>query len=349
MKTSYMYAKLILVLTMIALTFACSSHEDNSISPNPPVISDPEPDTPLHISNGVVTGIDEGVTEVIFPTSVKRIQKGAFMNNNEILKLTLNEGLEVIEEQAFTFSSLAEINFPSTVKEIGKYAFYNCLSLSTADLSGTKITVLPEGSFGFSGLQSVILPSTLTNIGAQAFLRTTNLTSVEIPVNAKRIDNEAFRETGATSVLLPNNLSLMEQRAFYLCPNLQQVKTHGAIIQDAPNAIMQESCFEGCPELTVFEIPQNITNIGQGTLSGNMKVKSITIPAKVSYIAFSAFGNTGIVNVIVLPSIPPTVQVINEIAWYGFPSDVVSITVPVGTVESYKAAEGWKEYINKIQ
>lgn len=349
MKTSYLYAKLILVLTMIALTFACSSHEDNSILPNPPVTPEPEPKTPLHISNGVVTGIDEGVTEVVFPASVKRIQKSAFMNNKEILKLTLNEGLETIEEDAFIFSSLAEINFPSTLKEIGTYAFYRCSSLSTADLSRTKIAVLPEGSFGFSGLQSVILPSTLTNIGAQAFLSTSNLATIEIPVNVKSIGNEAFRETGATSVLLPNNLSLIEQRAFYLCPNLQEVKTHGAIIQDAPNAIMQASCFEGCPELSIFEIPQNIRRIEQGILAKNIKVKNITIPVHVNYIAFSAFNNTGIENVIVLPSTPPTAQLVSGIAWYGFPSNVVSITVPDGKVETYRAAAGWKEFTNKIQ
>lgn len=351
MKITYLCAKLMLVLTMTVLTFACSSHEDNSILPKPdiPTTPEPEPDTPLQISNGVVTGIDDGFTEAVFPASVKRIQKGAFKNNKQIRKLTLNEGLETIEEEAFLFSSLAEINFPSTLKDISKYAFYGCSNLSTANLSSTKVSALPEGSFGFSGLQSVVLPSSLTDIGAQAFLSTSNLTSIEIPVNVKSIGNEAFRETRATSVLLPNNLSLMEQRAFYLCANLQQVRTHGTIKQDAPSAIMQESCFEGCPELSVFEIPLNIRRIGQGMLAGNTKVKNITIPANVNYIAFSAFNNTGIEKVTVEPPTPPTAELINGIAWYGFPDKVVSITVPAGTAEAYKVAAGWKEYAGKIQ
>lgn len=357
MKTTYLCTKLMLVLAMTVLTFACSSHEDNSITkPEIPVTPDPEPepepDTPLHISNGVVTGIDEGVSVVVFPASVKRIQKSAFMHNKEILELTLNEGLETIEEEAFLSSTLTKINFPSTLKEIGTSAFYKCSSLSMADLSRTKITVLPEASFGLSGLQSVILPSTLTDIGLQAFQRTTNLTTVKIPVNVKSIGNEAFRETGATSVLLPNNLSLMKQRAFYLCPNLQEVKTHGTIIQDAKEATMQEDCFKGCPKLTVFEIPQNIRRINQGILTGNAKLESIIIPIHVNFIAFSAFDKTGIKNVIVLPSIPPTVELIGEVAWdawYGFPDTVTGITVPAGTVEAYKAAAGWKGYASKIQ
>lgn len=351
MKITYLCAKLMLVLTMTALTFACSSREDNSILPKPdiPATPEPEPDTPLQISNGVVTGIEDGFTEAVFPASVKRIQKGAFKNNMQIRKLTLNEGLETIEEEAFSFSSLAEINFPSTLKDISKYAFYGCSNLSTANLSSTKVSALPEGSFGFSGLQSVVFPSSLTDIGAQAFLNTTNLTSIEIPVNVKSVGSEAFRETGAISVLLPNNLSLMEQRVFYLCPNLQQVNTHGAIMQDDPNGTMRESCFEGCSELAVFEIPQNIRRIGQGTLAKNTKVKNITIPVNVNYIAFSAFSYTGIENVTVEPLTPPTAELASGIAWHGFPDNVISITVPTGKAEAYKAADGWKEFASKIQ
>lgn len=349
MKRTYLCAKLMLVLAMTVLAFACSSHEDNGILPKPDIPDTPEPDTPLQISNGVVTGIDDGFTEAVFPASVKRIQKDAFKNNQQIRKLTLNEGLETIEEQAFVSSSLAEINFPSTLKEIGQYAFYNCPNLSTVNLSRTKISTLLEGTFGLSGLQTATFPSTLTDIGSQVFLNTSKLTSVEIPVNVKSIGNEAFRGTGAASVLLPNNLSLMEQRAFYLCANLQQVRTHGTIKQDAPSAIMQESCFEGCPELSVFEIPLNIRRVSQGMLAGNTKVKNITIPANVNYIAFSAFNNTGIEKVTVEPSTPPTAELAGGIAWHGFPDKVVSITVPPGRAEAYKVAAGWKEYASKIQ
>lgn len=358
MKKTHLHTKLALVLAITALTLACSSPKDNNLINEPEIPEIPEvPETepvvtPLQISNGIVTGIDAGYTEVVFPASVRGIQKNAFKENKEIRKLTLNEGLEVIEEATFAFSSLEEINFPSTLKEISKYAFYGCPNLSTVDLSGTKISVLPEGAFGFSGLETFILPSTLTNIGTQAFLNTSKLTSVEIPVNVKSIGNEAFRETGATSIRLPNDLSHIGQRAFYFCPNLQEVKTHGKITQDAPDATMQESCFEGCPELTVFEIPQNIRRIERGVLSRSVKVKNITIPANVNYIAFRAFrafDDTGIETVTVQPATPPTAQLMSDIAWHAFPENVVSITVPAGTVEAYKAAVGWQEFTGKIQ
>lgn len=349
MKTTYLYAKFILIMTMIALTFACSSKEDSSIIPDPQPPTGPETDTPLIIKNGVVTGVAEGTTDIIFPKGVKRIQKDAFKNNISIRKLTLNEGLEVIEEDAFIFSSLTEINFPSTLKEVGKYAFYECKNLSKADMSLTSITILPDGTFGSSGIQSVTFPTSLQEIGAQAFINTSNLTAVEIPVNVKSLGNEAFRKCGATSVLLPNNLSFMDQRTFYLCPNLQEVKTYGQITVNNPNGAMKESCFQGCPEIIIFEIPQNMRSIAQGQLAGNNKIESIIIPANINYIAFSAFNNTGIKTVTVLPATPPAVGLAAGVAWYGFPDNVTSIMVPTGTVDSYKAASGWKEFANKIQ
>ena len=354
MKTTYLHTKVIFAITVIALSFfSCSSHEDNSLLPNPEPTTGPQPESPiksdprLQITDGVLTGITEEYDDIILPTNVKRIQKGVFYGKN-IRKVTLNEGLETIEEDAFIFSTLEEINFPSSLKEIGKYAFYQCEKLVSADLSKTKVKEFLEGTFGYSGIQSIAFPSTLEAIGAQVFLKTSKLETIEIPISVKSIGTEAFRECNATVVSLPNNISSIAARVFYYCPNLQEVKTHGTVIQEDPNSNIQAYCFEGCPELSVFTIPQNIRSLGQGLLGGNHKVKSITIPSRVNRIAFSAFNNTGIENVIVESTTPPVAELVNNRAWYGFPENVKSIQVPEGTAENYKVAPGWKEFTNQI-
>ncbi|MDD3036449.1 leucine-rich repeat domain-containing protein [Bacteroides sp.] len=355
MKTTYLYTKIVFAIAVITLTlFSCSSHEDNSLLPNPePPTDSPseptvEPDPRLQITDGVLTGITEAYEEIVLPTNVKRISKGVFYGKN-IRKVTLNEGLQTIEENAFIFSTLEEINFPSSLKEIGKYAFYKCEKLASADLSKTKVKELPEGTFGYSGIQTITFPTTLETIGVQAFLNTSKLETIEIPTSVKSIEIEAFRECSATILSLPNNISFIASRVFYYCPNLQEVKTHGTVTQENPYSYIQAYCFEGCPELSTFTIPQNIRSLGQGLLGGNRKVKSITIPARVNRIAFSAFNNTAIENVIVEPASPPVAELASDIAWYGFPDNVKSIQVPNGTVENYKTAPGWKEFINKIQ
>lgn len=102
----------------------------------------------------------------------------------------------------------------------------------------------------------------------------------------------------------------------------------------------------GCPNLARFEIPQSISILGQGLITGNQKVHTLTIPARVTRIDFSAFDNTGIKEVIVEALTPPATS---EGEWYGFPETITSISVPAQAVEAYKTAEGWKKFADKIR
>lgn len=61
---------------------------------------------------------------------------------------------------------------------------------------------------------------------------------------------------------------------------------------------------------------------------------------------FSAFGETGIKEVKVKAINPP--RVVFDIAWYGFPNDVTTISVSAESVERYKTEKGWKDFASKI-
>ena len=63
-------------------------------------------------------------TEYILPDTVCKISDSAFANNTYLEKLSLNQGLEEIEWNAFNgCTSLAEINIPDSVTDIGTGAF----------------------------------------------------------------------------------------------------------------------------------------------------------------------------------------------------------------------------------
>lgn len=157
---------------------------------------------------------------------------------------------------------------------------------------------------------------------------------------------EAFRGSGITTVQLPNSISTIEARAFYLCPNLTEVSAYGPASSNHPDAVIKEHYLVGCPNLARFEIPQSISILGQGLITGNPKVHTLTIPARVTRIDFSAFDNTGIKEVIVEALTPPATS---EGEWYGFPETITSISVPAQAVEAYKTAEGWKKFADKIR
>lgn len=216
---------------------------------------------PIRIENGVLTEVVNGYETITLPNHVKSIAKKVFYGR-KISKVILNEGLVAIGEEAFFNSSIQEIVFPSTLEKLEADIFYYCKNLKSVDLSQTKITTLPASTFFFSGIEEIKLPLTLKEIGAQAFLGTSKLRTIEIPENVKIIGIEAFRESGITIAKLPNGIITLEGRAFYHCPELTEVLTYGSVVSDTPDAIIKACCFEGCPQLTRFEIPQSIRILG---------------------------------------------------------------------------------------
>ena len=142
-------------------------------------------------------------------------------------------------------------------------------------------------------------------------MMTEHLKSAVIPQSVTHIGMEAFRGSGITTVQLPNSIS--HHRGTRLLPMLQP---DGSIrirscLKHHPDAVIKEHCLVGCPNLARFEIPQSISILGQGLITGNQKVHTLTIPARVTRIDFSAFDNTGIKEVIVEALTPPATSEAN--------------------------------------
>lgn len=109
--------------------------------------------------------------EVTLPRSCGAVKgKSIFGLNNELVSLTLPDGMSVIPESiAEDCMSLTTVRLPGDVKIIGKSAFANCRVLR--DIS------FPEGLEGignsaFKGcpaIEEIILPSSLVTLGQMAF------------------------------------------------------------------------------------------------------------------------------------------------------------------------------------
>ena len=114
----------------------------------------------------------QNCSEVVLPKTIKSIGKRAFGYSN-IQRINLPEGLETIDDEAFSgCSSLELAELPSTVKHLGNKAFDRCGSIT--------ISALPEsietlGSSVFGGLLrpremvSFSLPDNLTEIPDSMF------------------------------------------------------------------------------------------------------------------------------------------------------------------------------------
>ena len=110
--------------------------------------------------------------------SVKKIGQYAFCRS-EITSLTIQNGVETIDDCAFLYSSqLVDVSLPSSLTSIGNSAFFNCYRITEL--------VIPEGvstiggqAFCYCGnMKTLVLPSTLAEIGDRAFGCCGSLTKV---------------------------------------------------------------------------------------------------------------------------------------------------------------------------
>ena len=104
----------------------------------------------------------QALTEIILPEGVQTICRCAFQNCKNLKKVTVSEGLKVIETQAFQSSGITKIVFPSSLTEIGSIAFANCKGLKEISFLGD-MPKIDDGSF--DGVNAVTTYSCSKNWG----------------------------------------------------------------------------------------------------------------------------------------------------------------------------------------
>ena len=151
-----------------------------------------------------------GITSVVMPNSVVRIEQGAFKFCEELQSVTLSNRLEYIGFEAFAECyKLKNIEIPASVKKIGSMAFYNCTSL-------TAFTI-PEG---------------ITHISGGMLGGCTGITSVEIPDSVTVIYAAAFADCiGLKKITIGTNVTAMGEGVFAGCSNYTQIYYMGTQVR----------------------------------------------------------------------------------------------------------------------
>ena len=148
----------------------------------------------------IVSG--SGVTNIVLHPGCKSLGRYCFKGCTELVKVTLNDGLEEICEDAFrddTALTTIENFFPDSLKSIGVRAFDNCKALS-----GTAVA---------NGLESM---------GNRAFITCTSLQGFDCGESSlRKIEASMFyKDTGLGIVRLPDAVTNIDSGAFYECTSL---------------------------------------------------------------------------------------------------------------------------------
>ena len=158
--------------------------------------------------------------------SVKIVRARAFIGRRYLIYVEFHDGVEIIEE----------------------YAFSHCQSLRGAiKLLGVRI--IQAAAFNYcSSLTGVEFGDKLETIGGCAFIDCASLRSIRIP-SIRTIENYAFTRCDALSdVELGEGLCILHTRAFADCSNLKLIALPWQV------DIIRHDVFDGCVKLETVDL-----------------------------------------------------------------------------------------------
>ena len=177
------------------------------------------------------------------------------------------------------------------------------------------VTEIGDYAFtGCDGITSVSIPGNVTTIGEWAFYKCKGITSVTIPNSVTAIGEVAFAYCkGITSVSIPSSITTIEQRTFEGCSALKSITLPNSI-QEIGNEV-----FYCCYDLSEIDIPSSVTTIGKKILWECISLKTVTVHWD-------------------------TPLAVPDNAFDGINTANVTLKVPAGKEDAYRAAAVWKDF-----
>ncbi|MBR4227479.1 MAG: leucine-rich repeat domain-containing protein [Bacteroidales bacterium] len=236
------------------------------------------------------------------------------------------------------------IEFEGDVTNIGGYAFNDCVNLASLIIPES-VTSIEYGAFlGCSDLASIIIPEGVISIGAAAFCLS-GLVSVHIPESVTYLGETAFTNCEKL-VRFSGKYASEDGRYLYDNGTLVAFAPAGLDSYSIPDSVtgIGQSAFYYCRGLSSIEIPNSVTSIGVSAFAATA-LSSVIIPSSVTSIGINAFGLCwNLRSITVEATTPPQAN-----GWIFDTSFNFLVYVPSESVDSYKTAEGWSNYADRIQ
>ena len=243
------------------------------------------------------------------------------------------------------------------VTGIGSGAFYYCQGLFSITLPES-LTSIGQNAFAYcSNLASVVIPEGVTSIGVDAFENCSSLVSISLPKSLSFIDSQAFKNCSSlVSIIISEGVTYIGNNVFDGCSSLQSIdvaekNAYYASIDGVlfNKNIMNLRC---CPEgkSGTYTIPEGVILINDGAFSDCSSLTSIVIPDGVTEIGRWAFENCSSLQEIHCQAItPPTCAVFFSSFNLGVDKTTCTLYVPKGSLEAYKSADEWKDFVNIVE
>lgn len=221
--------------------------------------------------NGV-TKTMKNITNVVFPSTLKRIGNKSFKDFVGLTKLSFPASLKIIGENAFP-STIEQVDFSEGLEEIGSKAFYECGSI-----------------------EELNLPTSLRKMDENAFGNCTGLLEITIPENVEELRN-AFNGCSGIIIVRMNAKHLHKESSYfyevsakYATNSIGRLSGLEKIIIGSQVEVLPSELFINSPKKVVFEDRSPDSRLYWGNSCINIStIKSIALPN--CKIAFGGFGS----------------------------------------------------------
>lgn len=186
----------------------------------------------------------------------------SFYNCQELLSVSIPNGVTQISDGAFGLSGIKSIDIPESVTNIGQGAFQTC-----------------------KYLERISLPRKIEDIGNAAFSECSSLTSIQLPEGLPQVPNELFMScSNIKSIVIPEGPATIWFYVFLHCINLESVTLPESV------KMIHGGVFLDCPSLTKIyslnpEAPEVSSKLGELFDESVMQNATLYVPkgSKVSY------------------------------------------------------------------
>ena len=148
-------------------------------------------------------------------------------------------------------------------------------------------------------------------------------------------ENAFYGCTRLTAVTLHDGLESIGSYAFYGCTSLTAIRIPGTVKTVGVNS------FYGCSALASLELAEGVQELGTLAFQNCSALTQVTLPASLTKVGIDVFAGHG-------PSIVFTSLATTPPSSISFPlGEVAGVTlyVPQGSLEAYKTAFGWRDYL----
>ena len=264
----------------------------------------------------ILYGYEGEDTAVTVPASaggkpVTRIGSGAFSGNKTVVSLTLEEGIETLEDSACSgMSALEDVHLPSSLQYIGNRAFYSCGQLTALEVpDGVK--QIGRSAFSYTSIAGIFrLPASIEAFASTAFANSEDVEAYALdeanPAYTVK-DGVLFTKDGRTLVSWPAG----SPAESYTVPDGVEVLDFGSFNECTlkhivfPETLKKiDNCaFFDAAALEELALPDSLESIGTLAFGAIFRgwgeqpvIDTVRIGKNVSWIGAEAFCNLDILS-----------------------------------------------------